>query len=305
VMAELRVWLGPDRPVELVAAIERAGGRLAVLEEANIVVWSASGSTTEDLRALLHDGIEFVQLDSAGVEHWFGAQVIDNRRAWAAAQGVYSDGVAEHALAFLLAAAKRFPQAARARSWSAVAAGTLEGATIGIVGAGGIGRRLIEFLTPFGVTVLALTRSGREVAGADRSFGPQGLHALLEASDYVVLGAALTPQTRRLIGSLELDLIGPEGGLVNYARGGLLDTDALVAALREGRLGVACLDVTDPEPLPDGHPLWDLPNALVTPHVSHAWGDHFVPLAARVEANLRRYADGHPLEGAIDPADGY
>ena len=116
--------------------------------------------------------------------------------------------------------------------------------------------------------VLALTRAGRDVPGAERSFGPDGLDALLEQSDYVVLCAPLTPDTHGLIGARELDLIGPEGVLLNVGRGQLVDTAALVEALRAGRLGGACLDVIDPEPLPDGHPLWSEPRVLITPHVA-------------------------------------
>jgi phosphoglycerate dehydrogenase-like enzyme len=304
-LKELLVWLGPERPAELVTAVERAGGRLVDAPDAKVIVWSATEEGPEALRNVLHDGVALVQLDSAGVEHWFDAGVVDDGRIWAAAQGSFAGGVAEHALALLLAAVKRLPQAATARTWGAVPARLLRGATVGIVGAGGIGERLIELLAPFGVTTVALTRSGRDVAGATRSLGPDRLHELLAASDYAVLGAPLTDETRRMIGARELELIGPEGGLVNCARGGLVDTDALVAALRDGQLGVACLDVTDPEPLPDGHPLWELPNALVTPHVSYPWGAHYGPLAERIEENLRRFAAGRPLLGVVDPKRGY
>ena len=105
--------------------------------------------------------------------------------------------------------------------------------------------------------------------GAARSLGPDALDELLTESDYVVLCAPLTPETHGLIGARELDLLGPAGVLVNVARGALVDTDALVAALRDGRVGGAFLDVTEPEPLPDGHPLWSEPRALITPHVAN------------------------------------
>ena len=165
----LRVWVGPDRPPELVAAVDRAGGSLAEVEEANVIVWSSASAGPETLAGLLHDAVELVQLDSAGVEHWLASGLVDGSRIWAAAQGAYADGVAEHALALLLAAAKQLSRAAHATTWGAVPARSLRGTTVGIVGAGGIGERLIELLEPLGVTTIALTRTGREVPGADRS----------------------------------------------------------------------------------------------------------------------------------------
>ena len=268
-------------------------------------VWCSGSDGPETLARILHDGVELVQLDSAGVEQWLASGLVDDSRVWAGAQGVYADGVAENALAFLLAAAKRFPQAVHAQSWAAVSSRTLRGATVGIVGAGGIGERLIELLEPFRVKTIALTRTGREVPGATRSVGSEHLDDLLAESEHVVLAAPLTRATHHLIGGRELELIGPNGGLVNVGRGALVDTEALICALRDGRLGVACIDVTDPEPLPDGHPLWELENVLVTPHVSHPYGAHTIPLGVRVEENLRRFAVGTPPLGVVDLVAGY
>lgn len=301
----LDVWVGPDRPPALLAAVERAGGSLTEIEDANVIVWSATNEGAETLARLLHVGIELVQLDSAGVEHWLAGGLVDGSRIWAAAQGAYAEGVAEHALALLLAAAKQLSRAAHATTWGAVPARSLRGATVGIVGAGGIGERLLELLVPFRVTTIALTRSGRVVPGAGLSLGPDGLDEVLAASDYAVLAAPLTPATHRMIGSRQLELLGPDGGLVNVGRGGLVDTLALVAALRDGRLGAACLDVTDPEPLPDDHPLWLIDNALVTPHVSRPYRAHTIPLGVRVEENLRRFAESQPLLGVVELGRGY
>jgi phosphoglycerate dehydrogenase-like enzyme len=131
------------------------------------------------------------------------------------------------------------------------------------------------------------------------------LDELLEASDYVVLCTPLTVETHGFIGARELDRIGSSGVLVNVGRGGLVDTDALVAALRSGRLGTACLDVTEPEPLPDGHPLWSEPRALITPHVANTRVQLDAALVRRVEQNVGRFIAGEPLLGVIDPVAGY
>ena len=245
-------------------------------------------------RSLLRDEVAWVQLDSAGVEPWFELGLVDAARVWTSAAGAYAAAVAEHVVALLLAAAKRLAECARATTWMKpeLEGVALAGSTIGIVGAGAIGRETIRRLRPFDVQVVASTRSGAEVPGADRSLGPDGLDELLERSDYVVLCAPLTPETTGLIGARELALLGPGGVLVNVARGALVDTEALVAALRGGRLGGAFLDVTDPEPLPDGHPLWSEPRALITPHVANTRTQLDAALARRVEQNVARFRGG-------------
>jgi phosphoglycerate dehydrogenase-like enzyme len=300
-----RIWVGPEPNETVAAAVERGGGSIAGdPHSAAGLVW-LSWSRAAEIADVLHDGIRWVQLPSAGVDRWFAQELLDERRTWTGAQGTYADDVAEHVLAFVLAAARRLPQAAKRRSWVREEGRRLAGATVGIVGAGGIGAAVIARLAPFGARVLALTRSGREIPGADRSLPAEALDELLEASDYVVLALPLTEESRGLIGRRELDLIGPDGWVLNVARGAIIQTDALVESLRDGRIGGACLDVTDPEPLPHGHPLWDFENVLVTPHVANPPYLEIEALASRVEENVRRFAAGEELLGRIDVARGY
>ena len=304
-MSVPRVWIGPEPNEAIAAAAERGGGSVTSrLDEADSVVW-LSWTRAAEMSDVLHDGIRWVQLPSAGIDRWVEEGLLDDRRTWTGAQGAYADEVADHVVAFILAAARDLPQAAKRKTWRRGEGRRFTGATVGIVGAGGIGKATIERLKPFGARVLALTRSGREVPGAERSLGFERLDELLEESDYVVLAAPLTEETRGLIGPRELDLIGPRGWLVNVARGAIVKTDALVEALRDGRLGGACLDVTDPEPLPDGHPLWDLENVLITPHVANPPELEIELLAPRVEENVRRLAEGRELEGLVDVGRGY
>jgi phosphoglycerate dehydrogenase-like enzyme len=300
-----RAWVGPEPNEAIAAAVERGGAALAARpEDAEAFVW-LSYSRAAEITEVLHDGIRWVQLPSAGVDRWVAQGLLDDRRTWTGAQGAYADDVAEHVLAFILAAARRLPHAAKQRSWVRNEGRRLAGATVGIVGAGGIGTAVIERLAPFGVGVLALTRSGREIPGAKRSLPSESLDELLEASDYVVLALPLTEESRGLIGARELDLIGPDGWLLNVARGAIVQTDALVEALRGNRIAGACLDVTEPEPLPDGHPLWDFENVLVTPHVANPPQLEIEVLAARVEDNVRRFAAGEELVGVIEVGRGY
>jgi phosphoglycerate dehydrogenase-like enzyme len=108
-----------------------------------------------------------------------------------------------------------------------------------------------------------------------------------------------------MFGPQMLSKMGPQAWLINVARGGIVDTEALVDALRAGRIGGAALDVTDPEPLPDGHPLWSLENAIVTPHVANTWEMALPELRALVGRNVAHFAADEPLEGVVDPATGY
>jgi phosphoglycerate dehydrogenase-like enzyme len=120
-----------------------------------------------------------------------------------------------------------------------------------------------------------------------------------------VVTVALTPQTRGLIGRAELAAMAPDAWLVNVARGGVVDTEALTTALQKGQIGGAALDVTDPEPLPDGHPLWDLDNCLITPHTADTEEMTQPLLAGRIAENVRRLAAGTELVGLLDPGLGY
>lgn len=304
-MSVPRVWVGPEPNEAIAAAVERGGAAVAARpEDAEAFVW-LSYSRAPEITEVLNDGVRWVQLPSAGVDRWIAQGLLDNRRDWTGAQGAYADDVAEHVLAFILAAARRLPQAAKQRSWVRDEGRRLAGGTVGIVGAGGIGTAVIGRLAPFRARVLALTRSGREIQGAERSLPGESLDELLQASDYVVLALPLTEESRGLIGAHELDLIGPDGWLLNVARGAIVQTDALVEALRENQIAGTCLDVTDPEPLPDGHPLWDFENVLVTPHAANPPQLEIEVLAARVEDNVRRFAAGEELVGLIDLKRGY
>ena len=143
------------------------------------------------------------------------------------------------------------------------------------------------------------------VPGAARTVGQADLGAALAGAQVVFLALALTPSTEHIIGPAELAAMRPDAWLVNVARGGHVDTDALVAALTAGAIGGAALDVTEPEPLPDGHPLWQLEHCIITPHTADTT-EMIVPLLGRrIRDNVARFAAGEPLLGLVDPALGY
>lgn len=302
---EPRVHVGPDSSPQFEQAIRDGGGTVVgAAAEADAIVWRGS---PEQLQPLLHDGIRWVQLPSAGVEHWLASGVLDDARRWTGATGAYGPITAEHALALLLAGFRRLAECARASDWQGeeLEGRSLFGATVVLVGTGGIGQALTRLLTPFGVTVLAVNRSGRPLDGAAETVPFTRAGELWPRADAVVLCAPATAETRHLIDAAVLAALPPHAWLVNVARGSLVDTDALVAALADRALAGAALDVTDPEPLPSDHPLWREPRALISPHTANPAGPLREALAERVRENVARLRAGRELLGLIDLARGY
>ncbi|MGI3785675.1 MAG: D-isomer specific 2-hydroxyacid dehydrogenase family protein [Janthinobacterium lividum] len=298
------IYVGPDPDARLEAAVREGGGRVVGRDEAVGVVFHSAADDPAESVGLVTGQTRWVQLPHAGVERWTSNGLIGTDPVWTSAAGAYGPQVAEHAFALMLAGARRLQVAARAQHWDRHPGRLFVGSMVALVGYGGIGRCLLPMLAPFGCRVLAVTDSG-PVEGVERTVPRADYRDVLPEADYVVLLAALTPQTRGMIGAAELDLMREDAWLINVGRGGLVDTNDLVAALREGRIGGAALDVTDPEPLPDGHPLWSEPNALITPHVANPQEAHDAALAQRVTENVRRFVAYEPLLGVIDPEAGF
>jgi phosphoglycerate dehydrogenase-like enzyme len=290
----------------LVPAVEAGGGVVSDAGDAEALVWAAIGDA-EGLASVL-DGnpqLRWVQLPWAGVEPYVDVIRSHTGLTWTCGKGVYAEPVAEHALALALAGRRSLGPYSRAGTWTRPRGRNLLGARVTILGGGGIAVSLLRLLEPYGGDVTVVRRSPAPLAGAARVVGSDRLDEALTGAEVVVLALALVPETVGIIDARRLALLGPDATLVNVARGRHIVTDDLVAALRDGTLGSAGLDVTDPEPLPDGHPLWDLPNAIITPHTANTPEMAIPLLSARVTDNVRRWAAGEPLVGPLDPAAGY
>ncbi len=288
------------------AAVDAGGGRIADASDAVAVIWTdpADPGGLADLLAA-HQQIEWVQLPWAGIEPYRDVVARERRRTWSCAKGVYADPVAEHALALLLAGFRQLPRYARAGTWTRDSGRNLFGARVTVVGGGGIARVLVDLLAPFRCAVTVVRRTPQPMSGVDRVLPPHQLHDALAGAEALVLALPLLPDTVGLIGTEELALLAPDAWLVNVARGAHVHTDALVEALEGGRIGGAALDVTDPEPLPDGHPLWSLPNVVITPHTANTRAMARPLLSARITDNVRRFRAGEPLVGLVDADLGY
>lgn len=301
----IRCAVSPGAPAPIIAdAIHAGGGVVVDVADAEALVWTDSLDAS-GLGELLTaaPNIRWVQLPFAGTERF--RRVIDGQRVWTSAKGAYAQPVAEHALALGLAGLRQLPVRSRARQWGAPLGRQLTGGQVTIVGGGGITRALLALLAPFAVDVTVVRRHTGPLDGATRVVGTDRLRDALPGADLVVLALALTPETAGIIGSAELQRMSRHGWLVNVARGAHVITDDLVAALQARSIGGAALDVTEPEPLPTGHPLWELDNCLITPHTANPWTMAEPLFAERIRDNITRFAARQPLIGVVNPDLGY
>ncbi|HEX6419379.1 MAG TPA: NAD(P)-dependent oxidoreductase [Acidimicrobiales bacterium] len=304
--ARPRIAVLPGRGSFLAAAVEAGGGQVVDPAAAEALVWTDPAGGGQLGRLLdEHPQLRWVQLPWAGVEPHLDVIRAHADRRWTCGKGVYAAPVAEHALALALAGLRHLDRYARAGTWTAPAGTNLIGARVAIVGGGGIAEVLLRLLAPFDCDVTVVRRTPAPMAGARRVLPPSRLDEALRDAVLAVLALPLVGETAGLIDRRRLDLLAEGACLVNVARGAHVVTDDLVDALRAGHLGSAGLDVTDPEPLPDGHPLWAMPNVIVSPHTANTPAMARPLLGARITENVRRWAAGEPLIGPVDPAAGY
>ena len=271
--------------------------------------------------------LRWVQLHSAGADHLLDHPIMDSNVIVTTTSGIHATPIAEYVFASMLAYRWRVPLWTRCQRegrwpsdrWNLFARPELRGSTLGIVGYGSIGREVARLARAFGMRVLAMRRStgradqGYAVDGTgdpngtipERFYPPQALREMLAQCDFVIVALPLTAATQHIIGEPELRAMKPSAYLVNIARGALIDESALARALREGWIGGAGLDVFEQEPLPPDSPLWELDNALISPHVA-GFSPHYDERAAALFAgNLSRYLADLPLQNQVDKKKGY
>jgi phosphoglycerate dehydrogenase-like enzyme len=265
------------------------------------------------LAAALRKGprLRWIHARSAGLDRVLAPEVLAHPAVLTNGRGAFSPALAEFVLAALLFFAKdlrRLVARQAAGAWEPFDMERLEGRTVGIVGYGDIGRAVASRLRPLGVHVLALRRRpglSRDDALVSEVVPPERLIDLVSRADDVVVTAPLTPQTRGLVSRQAIAAMRPTAVLVNVGRGPVVDEAALVEALEQGRIRGAALDVFETEPLPAGHPLWRLPNVLLSPHCADhvpGWVDEGTRVFLR---QLERFRRGEPLLDPVDKSAGY
>ncbi|QLG62692.1 D-2-hydroxyacid dehydrogenase [Halorarum salinum] len=211
------------------------------------------------------------------------------------ASGVHGPNISEYAIGALVTMARDFRRATRQqdrREWRAYPTRELHGSTITVVGLGAIGQALVDHLEPFGAETLGVRYSPEKGGPTDEVFGYEELHDALARTDHLVLACPLTDETGGLVDAEAFGTLPPHATLVNVARGPVVDTDDLVSALRRNLIGGAFLDVTDPEPLPEDHPLWGFENVHVTPHNAGHTPEYFARVADILARNVERLEAG-------------
>ena len=296
------------------------GGRDALREallahpEADVV---ASFFPPADLLALTPN-LKWIALPSAGADHMIRAGIVQSGGPLVTtASGIHAVPIGEFVLSMMLMWVRHWPQIIdyqRAAIWPDTAGREklhgreLDGATLGIIGLGAIGRHIARLGRAFGMRIIATRRSasaGASDPDADTLVPPDRLGDLLAASDFVVVSVPATAQTQHLIGADELRMMRRDAFLINISRGSAIDEAALIAALANGIIGGAGLDVFETEPLPAESPLWRLPNVILSPHVagnSDQYSRRFTDLFLE---NLARYRAGEPLRNVVDVERGY
>lgn len=296
------IAVGPaGTPAWVAQAVVDGGGTLVDIDRAEGLVWNDPYDVAL-LRSTVEAGanLRWVQLPFAGVEDFAAAGVFADtheRIAWTCGKAVYAEPVAEHALALALALMRDLPTRVTATSWGAQSGRSLWDGRVTILGGGGIAQSLLELLEPFRTTTTVVTRSKAPTL-AD-------LDGILPETDVLVVALSLTPATTGIINAHTLQMLPRHAVLVNVARGRHVVTGDLVHALANQTIHGAGLDVTDPEPLPEGHPLWTARNCIVTPHTADT-ADMIKPLLSRrIRENVARFAKGDDLIGPVDAALGY
>lgn len=287
-------------------AVASAGGLVAPLsDKTRALIWT-DYSAPDLLARVLESNpqLEWVQLPFAGVDAF--ANLLNAPVRFTSAKGSYKEPVAEHALALALALGRKLPTRIKANSWGKREAFSFYDSNVLLIGAGGITQELICMLNPFRANIsVCRNQADVPVDGADEVFGLPELSQKIGSADLVVIACALTDKTR---GLFNLDLLGrmkPSAFLVNVARGPIVDTTALLSALDSGLLAGAGVDVTDPEPLPDGHPMFGRDDLIVTPHTADTKEIVMRHFAIRLNHNVKAFLGQGSWLGQVDPERGY
>ena len=286
------------------AVLDSASVLVPMSESVGALIWT-DYSDPKGLEQVLIDNpqLEFVQLPFAGVDAF--QNVLHFPVRFACAKGSYREPVAEHALMLAMSLGRVIPERVRARSWGRKFAASLYDANILIVGAGGITEEILKQLSPFRCDVTVARNKPEPLPGATRTVQLSDLDNHLPNADWVFLACSLTDSTRNLFDLDRFKRMKPSAYFVNVARGAVVNTMELVTALNDEVIAGAGVDVTEPEPLPDGHPLWTAKNVIITPHTADTNAQVVRLFSVRIKENLAAYKGLGDWVGLVDPELGY
>lgn len=303
-----KIALEPRQFPAYVEAIAAAGGEVSTLaEDVQALVWTDYARPNLLAQALeANPQLRWVQLPFAGVDAF--SEILKHDVVFTSAKRSYSEPVAEHALMLSMALGRVLKKRSLAKSWGKKHADSLYDANVLIVGGGGIAQELVKLIAPFRSKVSVVRKRPEEpfeLHGDTKVVGFEALDQLLPSSKFVFLTCALTEQTRFLFSKDRFALMADDSYLVNVARGEVIDQEALIEALNKGQIAGAAIDVTYPEPLPDGHPLWEVENLIITPHTADTMQIVTGLFAKRLRENVSAWLNGQELVGVVSKELGY
>lgn len=278
------------------------------LQKADIIL----GNLRDPKKLALCRNLKWIQLNNAGTEGYCGPGVLPEGAVLANSTGAYGLAISEHMIGCLFELRKKlhlYYKNQLAHDWKSEGfVGVVEGSAVLVIGLGDIGTTFARKMKALGCKTIGVKRRvGEKPEWVDELYGMEELDFLLPQADVVAMSLPGNPSTYHVLNRERIAALKENAVVINVGRGTAIDTDALSDALYAGKIAGAALDVTDPEPLPADHPIWDAPNALITPHISGGFAlpetlEQIVELFAQ---NLRRYLAGKPLQNVVDLATGY
>ena len=286
-------------PDELTDALEHADA---------VAAWRVPEEAIQNARNL-----KWIHRGAAGVEDLITPTLRDSDIILTNSSGVHASNIAEHVMACMLAFARRLPkllQLQREHKWAGrriIGVFELTGQTVALAGLGDIGQAVATRAQAFGMSTVGVRRNASlpRPMGVDTLMPSERLHEALAGAHHVVNSLPLTETSQGMFDAAAFEAMRDGAYFYNVGRGKTVDTEALISALERGKLAGAALDVTDPEPLPDDSPLWDMPNVIITVHTAGKTPQMWPRVFKLIETNLRRYQAGDPMVNVVDIESGY
>lgn len=305
-----KIALEPKRFDQYATAIEESGGQLSQLAaDVSALVWT-DYARPDLLEIALAENpqLKWVQLPFAGVDAF--SKIISNNPqvVFTSAKRSYSEPVAEHALMLSLALGRILPERVRAKSWGKKYADSLFDEDLLIIGGGGIAQKLVDLLEPFRTRITVIRKRTTEPfqnSAHSKVLGFDALNSEVSKAKFIVIACALTEETRNLFDKQMFSRMRSDAYLVNVARGEVVNQHDLVEALKQKIIAAAATDVTYPEPLPEGHPMWEVENLIITPHTADTMPIVTRLFAQRLRENVKAFVEQGNLVGIVSRELGY